>query len=64
MLQLSQTRWLSLLPVVKRLLEQYAALLAYFNKAATTDKILAAETIAGRLKEGYVKLYLQFLEFV
>ena len=64
MLQLSQTRWLSLLSAVKRLLEQYDALLAYFNKAAMTDKILAADTIAGRLKEGYVKLYLEFLEFV
>lgn len=63
-LQPSQTRWLSFLPVVKRILEQYDALETFFDKAAMTDKILAAETIAGRLKEKYVKMYLQFLEFV
>lgn len=63
MLQPSQTRWLSLLPVVKRLLEQYDALVKYFEKAAMTEKILAAETIAARLREQYAKMYLQFLEY-
>ena len=64
LLQPSQTRWLSLLPVVKRILEQYDALTLFFEKAATTDQILAAETISLRLKEHYTKMYLQFPEFV
>lgn len=60
----SQTRWLSLQQVVKRLLEQYDALVLYFTDAAFQDKLLAADMILQRLKEKYVKLYLIFLEFV
>ena len=43
LLQPSHTRWLSPLPVVRRILEQYDALTLFFEKAAMTDKILAAK---------------------
>ncbi|XP_068990425.1 zinc finger BED domain-containing protein 5-like [Neodiprion pinetum] len=60
----SQTRWLSLLQVVKRLLEQYDALILFFTDAVYEDKVLAADMILSRLKEKYVKIHLQFLEYV
>lgn len=49
---------------MKRLLEQYDALILFFTDAAFEDKLLASDMILHRLKEKYVKLYLQFLEFV
>lgn len=63
-LRLSQTRWLSLLSVVKRLLEQYDAFILYFTNASFTDRLTTPDTILMRLKEPITKLYLQFLEFV
>lgn len=63
-LQLSQTRWLSLHAVVQRLLEQYDALVLYFTNAHLNDEILAAESIVNRLKDPSVKMYLHFLNFV
>lgn len=47
----SQTRWLSLLAAVERLLEQYDTLAAYFFTAASTDRLLASETILTRLQD-------------
>lgn len=38
----SQTRWLSLHVAVTRLLEQMPALITFFKKAATEDRLLAA----------------------
>lgn len=55
---------LSLQSVVKRLLQQYDALILYFTKAVLEDKILAAETILMRLRDNHTLRYLQFLEFV
>lgn len=60
----SQTRWLSLLAAVDRLLEQYDALEAYFAAAASVDRLLASETINSRLRDPVNKLFLQFLSFV
>lgn len=63
MLQLSSTRWLSLLAVVKRINEQYPALKAYFN-AQTFDNIEKSYNITNGLNNPINKLYLDFLEFI
>lgn len=64
-LQLSQTRWLSLLPVVQRLLEQYDALVLYFKEELSNkDQNLDPDSILNRLRDPSVKMYLQFLNFV
>lgn len=63
-LQLSQTRWLSLLSVVKRIIEQYDALKLYFTQEALAQKIVSAQNILNKLHDPSVKLYLYFLEFV
>ncbi|KAH6935843.1 hypothetical protein HPB50_010806 [Hyalomma asiaticum] len=60
----SQTRWLSLHVVATRLLEQMPALITFFKKAATEDRLLAAESILEKLNDPSTKLYLQFLEYV
>lgn len=60
----SQTRWLSLLPVVQRLLEQLPALIVYFQRAVYTDRLLAAESILDKCLEPSTELYLEFLKFV
>ncbi|KAH8027920.1 hypothetical protein HPB51_011150 [Rhipicephalus microplus] len=59
----SQTRWLSLQVVVTRLLEQMLALISFFKKAATEDRVLAAEAILEKLSNPSTKLYLEFLEY-
>lgn len=64
MLQLSQTRWLSLDDVVKRILEQYDAQMLHFTNAHLNDKVLEAETILNRLRDISTKLYFQYLNFV
>jgi hypothetical protein len=63
-LQLSQTRWLSLHSVVQRLVEQYDALILYFTNAHLSDRIIAAETILTRLRDPSIKMYLHFLNYV
>lgn len=60
----AQTRWLSLLPVVQRLLEQWDALRLYFTGEALIDRLVSAEEIARKLSLGVYKLYFQFLEFI
>lgn len=64
MLQPSHTRWLSLHSVVKRILEQYNALLLYFTDMHLNHKVSIAESILKRLKDPSIKLYYQFLDFV
>lgn len=63
-LQPAQTRWLSLLPVVKRLLEQYNALTLYFINAHLTEKTISTQNILDGLRNPSVKLYLHFLDFI
>lgn len=63
-LQLSQTRWLSLLAVVKRVLEQYDALKLYFTSAALEDENEKAQTILNLMNDPLPKLYLEFLEYI
>ena len=60
----SQTRWLSLLQVVNRLIEQLPALKLYFTNAAISDRILAAESILNKLSDPSTELYLGFLQFI
>ncbi|XP_069363479.1 SCAN domain-containing protein 3-like [Maniola hyperantus] len=60
----AQTRWLSLLQVVKRLLEQLPALKLYFQSAVLTDRLLAAQSILDKCLEPTTELYLEFLNFV
>ncbi|XP_045510218.1 uncharacterized protein LOC123705479 [Colias croceus] len=60
----AQTRWLSLLPVVKRLLEQLPALKLYFQNAVLNDRLLAAQTIHVKAMDPSTELYLNFLDYV
>lgn len=60
----SQTRWLSLLPVVERLIDQLPALTLYFQNAVLVDRLLAAETILEKCMAPSTILYLHFLKFV
>lgn len=59
-----QTRWLSLLSVVNRIIEQYPALKLYFMSAVLEDKIMNAQTVFDTMSNPFNLLYLQFLEFV
>lgn len=59
----SQTRWLSLLPVVERFIEQLAALTLYFKNAVLGDRLLAANSILEKCLAPSTILYLQFLKF-
>jgi len=63
-LQLSQTRWLSLNSVVNRVLEQFNALKLFFQSQYIEEKDKKAEEIFGVLNNPLSKLYLQFLQFV
>lgn len=64
LLYASQTRWLSLLSVIKRVLEQYYALKLYFQSQYLVDMVQGSEIIFNRLSEPINKCYLLFLEFV
>lgn len=61
----SQTRWLSLESVVKRILEQYEPLRLYFiDIVCNKNDVLIAENILQKLQESRNKLYFQFLDYV
>lgn len=64
MLHPSQTRWLSLIAAVERVLEQWDALKLFFTDAKFNDKSNAAEQIYFWLHNPYLKLYLLFLKYV
>lgn len=59
-----QTRWLSLLSVVNRIIEQFPALKLYFTSAVLEDKIMNAQTVLDTMSNYFNLLYLQFLGFV
>lgn len=59
----SQTRWLSLIAVVERLLEQWDALKLYFNDTYLSEKLIATEHIFHALNDPFIKLYYIFLEW-
>jgi len=60
----AQTRWLSLLSVVRRLLEQLPALKLYFQSAVLVDRLLATQNILNKCMEPTTELYLELLSFV
>lgn len=63
LLQPSHTRWLSLLSVVKRILEQYDALILYFTDISFNQNVTIAESILTQLNDRSTKMYYQFLDF-
>lgn len=63
LLQLAQTRWLSLQLVINRILEQYEALIFYF-RVEQFDGTSSASEIYENLMNPANKLYLEFLEYV
>jgi len=64
MLHPAQTRWLSLLSVVDRLILQFPALKLYFTQAALEDKIANAQTILNTITAPLTFVYFQFLSFI
>lgn len=64
MLHPCQTRWLSLHAVVERLIEQYPALVAFFEGHGRADRLLDVDAILSKLKDPTTKLYLHFLVYV
>uniref|UniRef100_A0A6P7H114 Uncharacterized protein LOC114344781 n=1 Tax=Diabrotica virgifera virgifera TaxID=50390 RepID=A0A6P7H114_DIAVI len=67
MLQPSQTRWLSLVSVVRRVLEQWNALKLFFQNEVLTDpdkSITNADTIHISMENVFQKMYLHFLDFI
>lgn len=58
-----QTRWLSLIEVVNRLLEQLPAIKLYFQAAVHVDRLLSAQSILSKALEPTTELYLEFLKF-
>ncbi len=58
------TRWLSLFPCVQRLLSQYAALRAYFNSHAESEKPGRVKRCAVAFSGEELRLHLLFLAFV
>lgn len=59
----SQTRWLSLESVVKRLISQYNALVLYFTQESYEDS-LQGGVILEKLRKPELKLFLEFLAYV
>ncbi|KAL0830023.1 hypothetical protein ABMA28_003481 [Loxostege sticticalis] len=60
----SQTRWLSLLSVVNRLLEQWDSLKLFFAQKWLEERTVAAELIFRELHDDFVKLYILFLQWI
>ncbi|XP_068990137.1 zinc finger protein 862-like [Neodiprion pinetum] len=60
----AQTRWLSLLSVVDRMLEQWEPLRLYFMERHMEERTLAAESVFMWLRDPFVKLYYHFLAWV
>ena len=59
-----QTRWLSLHSCVSRLIEQWDALILFFQAVAGHDKLLTSQKILSLLQNPIWKLYFYFLELV
>ncbi|KYN50097.1 hypothetical protein ALC62_00125, partial [Cyphomyrmex costatus] len=64
MLHPSQTRWLSLIMVVERIIEQWEALRLFFTDRWLSERLQAAEQIFKELNNPLTKLYFFFLEWI
>lgn len=60
----SQTRWLSLESVVNRILEQWPALILFFQAEALEASVKSAAAILDALNNPIYKLYFSFLSYV
>lgn len=63
LLRPAQTRWLSLLAVVQRILDQWRPLTLYFELTAFEQRLVSAEHILASLKNVHMKIFSQFLHF-
>uniref|UniRef100_H3BFK0 DUF4371 domain-containing protein n=1 Tax=Latimeria chalumnae TaxID=7897 RepID=H3BFK0_LATCH len=63
LLKPSQTRWLSLQQVVKRISSQWDALLLFFTSQWLEARLNAAENIYRCLNDAWLRLYYYFLEW-
>lgn len=59
-----QTRWLSLNTVIKRIIEQWNALIVYFEKESLIENVYGAEEILNELNSIDNQLYFQFLKHI
>lgn len=53
----SQTRWLSLHPVINRILEQWSALVLFFTDMVHEERLASADRILQSLSDPSVKLH-------
>ncbi|XP_066969329.1 protein FAM200C-like [Macrobrachium rosenbergii] len=60
----SQTRWLSLESVVNRVLEQWSALILFFQSEALESQVQSAAHILNALNNPVFKLFFSFLSYV
>ena len=58
-----QTRWLSVHSCVQRLIEQWDALIQYFETVVATDHLIASQRILSQMQNPIWILYLHFLNF-
>lgn len=63
-LQLCSTRWLSMLDCVNRILNQYDALLSYFQSSDDSDRLVTVDRISIKLQDPITKCYFLFLQAV
>ncbi|XP_050066483.1 uncharacterized protein LOC126555629 [Aphis gossypii] len=63
MLHPSQTRWLSLIAVVSRILEQWDSLKLYFTDTYLSQRLISTETIYYGLNDPFMKLGFLFLNW-
>lgn len=59
----SQTRWLSLIAVVSRILEQWDSLKLYFTDTYLSQRLVSTETIYYGLSDPFMKLRHLFLNW-
>lgn len=64
MLHPSQTRWLSLVAVVDRILEQWDALKLFFTNTWLSEKLVSTEVIHNALNDPIIKMYYSFLAWI
>ncbi|CAG5029609.1 unnamed protein product [Parnassius apollo] len=60
----SQTRWLSLVVVVDRLLEQWDALKLFFTDCWLNERLVSTELIFNSLNDPFMQLYYLFLSWI